>query len=244
MRTRAQVEVGITAAGGALQGSVLGYGLGMINKSLEAQAATMPNKPPMAAQGSFSGPPKVLALNLAVFSAVQGGLTLAIKKYRGGVEDIQGSMMAMFGAGSALSLVGAATGSSTGAMGGEAPKDAAGVATDAVRTGALFALLNGAFMKVGQMFSGKDAAQDHYYAHANNMLATLGLEKYEKNFRKGLLTDDTLLLLNDSALQEVRIPPGPRLKILNYVDATRASMARQHAEALSLANSTQDAPIK
>ena len=76
------------------------------------------------------------------------------------------------------------------------------------------------------------------------MLATLGLEKYEKNFRKGLLTDDTLLLLNDSALQEVRIPPGPRLKILNYVDATRASMARQHAEALSLANSTQDAPIK
>jgi hypothetical protein len=52
------------------------------------------------------------------------------------------------------------------------------------------------------------------------------------------------LLLNDSALQEVRIPPGPRLKILNYVDATRASMARQHAEALSLANSTQDAPIK
>ena len=51
------------------------------------------------------------------------------------------------------------------------------------------------------------------------MLATLGLEKYEKNFRKGLLTDDTLLLLNDSALQEVRIPPGPRLKILNYVDA-------------------------
>ena len=82
MRTRAQVEVGITAAGGALQGSVLGYGLGMMNKSLEAQAATMPNKPPMAAQGSFSGPPKVLALNLAVFSAVQGGLTLAIKKYR------------------------------------------------------------------------------------------------------------------------------------------------------------------
>ena len=65
MRTRAQVEVGITAAGGALQGSVLGYGLGMMNKSLEAQAATMPNKPPMAAQGSFSGPPKVLALNLA-----------------------------------------------------------------------------------------------------------------------------------------------------------------------------------
>ena len=79
-RPRAQVQVGVTAAGGAAQGSVLGYGLGVMNKSLEAQAANMPNKPPMAAQGSFSGPPKVLALNLAVFSAVQGGLTLAIKK--------------------------------------------------------------------------------------------------------------------------------------------------------------------
>ena len=58
----------------------------------------------MAAQGSFSGPPKVLALNLAVFSAVQGGLTLAIKKYRGGVEDIQGSMMAMLAPGQRVEL--------------------------------------------------------------------------------------------------------------------------------------------
>jgi len=238
---RAQVEVGITAAGGAVQGSALGYGLGMMNKSLEAQAAAIPGAKPPMAQGSFSGPPKVLALNLAVFSAVQQGLTLAIKKYRGGVEDIQGSMMAMFGAGSALSLVGAATGSSTGAMGGEAPKDAAGVATDAVRTGALFALLNGAFMKVGQMFSGKDSTQDYMYAHGTYMLTTLGLEKYEKNFRKGLLTDDTLMLLNDSALQECRIPPGPRLKILNYVDAARANSLRQQ-EALSLAVPSQDAP--
>lgn len=233
----------MVSAGGALQGSVLGYGLGMMNKSLEAQTANMPNKPPMAAQGSFSGPPRVLALNLAVFSAVQGGLTLAIKKYRGGVEDIQGSMMAMFGAGSALSLVTSATGSPTGAMGGEAPKDAAGVLTDAVRTGAIFSLINGAFMKVGQMFSGKDSAKDYLYAHAGNMLTTLGLEKYEKNFRKGLLTDDTLLLLNDAALQEVRIPPGPRLKILNYVDATRAQMAQAYQnQPMSLAMPSQDEP--
>ncbi len=229
----------IVSAGGALQGSVLGYGLGAMNKTLEAQAATMPGKPPMAAQGSFSGPPKVLALNLAVFSAVQGGLTLAIKKYRGGVEDIQGSMMAMFGAGSALSLVGAATGSKTGAMGGEAPTGAVGIATDAVRTGALFALLNGAFMKVGQMFTGKDSTTDMYYAHGTAMLSTLGLEKYEKNFKKGLLTDDCLLLLNDSALQEVRIPPGPRLKILNYVNATRAQMSQQP---MSLAIPVQEEP--
>ena len=40
-RPRAQVQVGVTAAGGAAQGSVLGYGLGVMNKSLEAQAPNM-----------------------------------------------------------------------------------------------------------------------------------------------------------------------------------------------------------
>ena len=57
------------------------------------------------------------------------------------------------------------------------------------------------------------------------------------------MTDDTLLLLNDSALQEVRIPPGPRLKILNYVDATRAQMAQAYQNRpMSLAVPEQDEP--
>ena len=67
----------------AFLGSVLGYTLGLVNQNLEKQAASMPNKPATMQGGSFSGPPKVLALNLAVFSAVQSGLTLAVKKYRG-----------------------------------------------------------------------------------------------------------------------------------------------------------------
>ena len=58
--------------------------------------------------------------------------------------------------------------------------------TDAVRTGALFAGLNGAFMKVGQWFSGKNSSEDVYYYHTIGMLTALGLEKYEKNFRRGL----------------------------------------------------------
>jgi hypothetical protein len=33
--------------------------------------------------------------------------------------------------------------------------------------------------------------------------------------------DDCLGLLSDSALQEIKIPPGPRLKILNYVAASK-----------------------
>ena len=47
----------------------------------------------------------MLALNLAVFSAVQSGLTLAVRKYRGtGTDDISTNMIGMFGAGGALSL--------------------------------------------------------------------------------------------------------------------------------------------
>ena len=96
-----------------LAGGVLGYTLGMVNQNLEKQAANMPNKPPTMSGGTFSGPPKVLALNLAVFSAVQAGLTLAVKRYRG-VDDIQTNMIGMFGAGAALSLT-------TNLVGGQPP---------------------------------------------------------------------------------------------------------------------------
>jgi hypothetical protein len=211
----------------AFLGSVLGYTLGLVNQNLEKQAASMPNKPPTMQGGSFSGPPKVLALNLAVFSAVQSGLTLAVKKYRGveGNDDIPSNMAGMFGAGMSLSLCTNLVGDAPAAPGQTKPTTPAGYATDAVRTGALFACLNGAFMKVGQMFTGKNATTDVYYYHTNGMLAALGLEKYEKNFKRGLLTDDTLALLSDSALKEIKIPPGPRLKILNYVEASKKHMA-------------------
>lgn len=46
---------------------------------------------------------------------------------------------------------------------------------------------------------------------------SLGLQNYEKNFKKGLLTDTTLPLLTDSALRDVNIPPGPRLLILDHI---------------------------
>ena len=41
--------------------------------------------------GSFSGPPKT-RVNLAVFTAVQAGLTLAVKRYRG-ADDVQTNMI-------------------------------------------------------------------------------------------------------------------------------------------------------
>ena len=39
-------------------------------------------------------------------------------------------------------------------------------------------------MKVGQWFSGKNSSEDVYYYHTIGMLTALGLEKYEKNFRR------------------------------------------------------------
>ena len=137
--------------------------------------------------------PKVLALNLAVFSAVQSGLTLAVRKYRGtGTDDISTNMIGMFGAGGALSLCTNLVGDQPAAPGQTKPTTPGGIAADAVRTGALFAALNGAFMKVGQMFSNKNPSEDVYYYHTVGMLNALGLEKYEKNFERGLLTDDWL----------------------------------------------------
>lgn len=59
--------------------------------------------------------------------------------------------------------------------------------------------------------------EDYKYQRTRGMLATLGLQKYEKNFKKGMLTDDCLPLLDDSALKDAKIPPGPRLIIRNYV---------------------------
>ncbi|CAI7840305.1 unnamed protein product, partial [Closterium sp. NIES-54] len=70
---------------------------------------------------------------------------------------------------------------------------------------------------MGKAFQGEGDAAPSEYLESKAMLQELGLGKYEKNFKKGLLTDRTLPLLNDSALQEVKIPPGPRLIILNHI---------------------------
>ncbi|PSS32904.1 CDPK-related kinase like, partial [Actinidia chinensis var. chinensis] len=68
----------------------------------------------------------------------------------------------------------------------------------------------------GQKFS-QPPAEDVFYVKTRTMLTRLGLQNYEKNFKKGLLTDNTLPLLNDSALRDVKIPPGPRLLILDHI---------------------------
>lgn len=51
-------------------------------------------------------------------------------------------------------------------------------------------------MQVGEKFS-QPKVEDVLYSETRNMLNTLGLKNYEKNFKKGLLNDSTLPLLTD-----------------------------------------------
>lgn len=51
-------------------------------------------------------------------------------------------------------------------------------------------------MQLGQKFN-KPPEEDVFYARTRNMLTSLGLQHYERNFKKGLLTDNTLPLLTD-----------------------------------------------
>jgi len=105
-----------------------------------------------------------------------------------------------------------------------------------LNTGVIFAAFQGIFYKIGEAFGGGSAASaDTDYARVKFMLESLGLEKYEKNMKKALLDDTCIMLLNDSALQEARIPPGPRLKILSNVDFYRRTASRDPAMALKSA---------
>jgi hypothetical protein len=112
-------------------------------------------------------------------------------------------MGAAFGAGVAFSLV----------------SGAPNPAQSALTTGVAFAGFNGLFYQITQWF--KPEHEDVEYAQGTHMLRVLGLQKYEGNLKKGLLTDNTIMLWNEAALSDVRIPAGPRLLILHHLDTYR-----------------------
>ncbi|CAM6091498.1 unnamed protein product [Calypogeia fissa] len=209
----AAVEIVMVTAGSAFQGGAIGALMGSFTQDMaQGLPSNTGNMNPQAAASiqqakALTGGPMMQARNFAVMTGVNAGITCAMKRFRGGVEDVQTSMVAAFGSGAIFSVV--------SGMGGP------NVVGNAVATGAFFALLQGGIYKVGTTFS-QPPTEDKLYAEGKKMLNSLGLQKYEKNFKKGLLTDTTLPLLNDSALREVRIPPGPRLLILEHVKRDQA----------------------
>ncbi|XP_044505749.1 chloroplastic import inner membrane translocase subunit HP30-2-like [Mangifera indica] len=202
------VEVAVVTATSATQGAAIGAFMGTLTGDV---ASTLPTPPqaslnPQAMASlqqaqALAGGPLVQARNFAVMTGVNAGISCVMKRLRG-KEDVQSSMVAAFGSGAMFSLV--------SGMGG--PNQAA----NAVTSGLFFALVQGGLFKLGQKFS-QPPAPDVLYSRTRGMLNKLGLQDYEKNFKRGLLTDSTLPLLTDSALRDVKIPPGPRLLILDHI---------------------------
>ncbi|PNW85367.1 hypothetical protein CHLRE_03g183100v5 [Chlamydomonas reinhardtii] len=197
------VQVLVTGLQSSIQGGAIGYMFGSISAIDPTQNGTAPKPANPALDSMMKAGPWGTARNLAALTGVQAAATLAIKKARNGKEDVYSSMAASFLSGVAYSLV----------SGSPNPIQSA------ITTGAAFGLFNGLIYQVGQAF--KPEFADTEYDRGKYMLKTLGLTKYVDNLKKGLLTDNTIMLWNDIALAEVRIPPGPRLLILHHLDTYR-----------------------
>ncbi|KAL5737196.1 hypothetical protein ACOSP7_031635 [Xanthoceras sorbifolium] len=204
------VEAAVVTLTSATQGAAIGAIMGTITSDISSNIPTPPphatslNPQAMASlqqAQALGGGPLIQARNFAVMTGVNAGISCVMKRLRG-KEDVQSSMVAAFGSGALFSLV--------SGMGG--PNHA----TNAVTSGIFFALIQGGLFKIGEKF-GKPQVEDVNYNRTRHMLYNLGLQNYEKNFKNGLLTDVTLPLLTDSALRDVKIPPGPRLLILDHI---------------------------
>ncbi|CAI7866146.1 unnamed protein product, partial [Closterium sp. NIES-54] len=91
------VEVAIVAAASALQGGAIGAMMGSLTSEAAGSMpspATMPGMTPEAAASmkqmqALTGGPWTQARNFAVMTGVNAGITAAMKRARGGVEDLQ-----------------------------------------------------------------------------------------------------------------------------------------------------------
>ncbi|KAL2921582.1 Chloroplastic import inner membrane translocase subunit HP30-2 [Bienertia sinuspersici] len=206
------VEAAVVTAGGATQGALIGALMGTLTQDMSSSMPVSPTTPgldpktlaSMQQAQALSGGPLVQARNFAVMTGVNVGLSCVLKRVKG-KEDVWTSMAAAFGSGAMFSLV--------SGMGGP------NLIPNMVSSGAFFALAQGGIFKLGEKFSKSQPQEDDpFYAKTRSMLVNLGLQSYEKNFKKGMLNDRTLPLLNDSALRDVNIPPGPRLIILDQIE--------------------------
>jgi hypothetical protein len=213
------MEVAVATVLGGGQGALLGAAMGYVAKANpEAGKAFTPppsGNPEMqqqmqSMQNMQTAGPLIQARNFAIITGVNAGLSIAVKKWRHGKEDVRNTMIAGFGTGAVFSLVAGMTPGNP--------------AMAAFSTGVLFALAQGGIYKVGQAFEKPKVPQ--HFERARYLLQTLGLQNYERNLKKALLTDPTIMLWNDSALRDARIPPGPRLLILHHLEQFRAQRGR------------------
>lgn len=161
------------------------------------------------------------ARNFAVMTGVNAGINSFMRRYRK-VDDIQNSLVAAFGSGACFSLVSGMGAQASTAVPGSAPNPLMG----AFSAGVVFALFQGAIYKLGEAFSGPKTNEDEY-ARVKAMLDHLGLQKYEKNVKRAQLNDQTILLWDTPALQEAKVPAGPRLLILHHINSYKGKKGVQ-----------------
>ncbi|PRW33881.1 mitochondrial import inner membrane translocase subunit Tim17 Tim22 Tim23 family isoform B [Chlorella sorokiniana] len=213
----AWVEGAVTGLTGSLQGAFLGVLMGSVGKmNVDAAAAS---GSPLAPQMLKMGGPVVQARNFAVMTGVNSGVAAFMKRWRG-KEDVQNQLVAAFCSGACFSLVSGGITNAPAPPPGMPPAAPPNPLMAAFSAGVVFALFQGGFYKLGEMWSGPKV-EDTEYVRVKAMLKSLGLSQYEKNVRKGMLNDATIGLWDTSALQEVRIPAGPRLLILAHIDQYR-----------------------
>ncbi|KAI3762350.1 hypothetical protein L1987_52778 [Smallanthus sonchifolius] len=152
-----------------------------------------------------AGGPLIHARNYAVMTGVNAYISSVMTRLRV-KEDVQTSMIAAFGSGVMFSLV----------SGMGSPNQP----TNVITTGVFFAFFQGGIFKVAKIFS-QPLVEEVMYIETKAMLSSLGLENYEKNLKKGSLTDRALPMLTDRALQDVGIPPASRLVILDHVQRNK-----------------------
>ncbi|KAK2079166.1 hypothetical protein QBZ16_002857 [Prototheca wickerhamii] len=211
-----------------LKGHKLGLGTpSFIKSELDAWSATQPAWVDVLYASTFGqgqlmtmGTPMQQARNFAVMTGVNSGISTLMRRVRG-TEDVRNSLVAAFGSGVCFSLV-----SGIGKPGAAPGSGSANPLMAAFSTGVVFALFQGAFYKIGERFGsggakGSSRAAELEYIKVKAMLSTLGLSEYEKNFKRGLLEDRTIGLWDATSLAEVKVPPGPRLLILDHVDQYR-----------------------
>lgn len=207
------LEALISGLAGTVQGGAMGFLMGSLvrpdSPGLGQAAAKAGQDPDMlkTMQAQMGGP-WVQARNFAVITGVHAGIAAACRRIRK-KDDTYTTMIAGFGSGAAYSVVSGITQGN--------PFQAA------FTTGVLFAAFQGALHKLSTKFSApkKDPTD---FMMAKTLLTNLGFPEYSKNIQKGRLDDRTMWLWNDVALRDVRIPPGPRLLILNHVSKYREEL--------------------
>lgn len=210
----AWVEGVVSGLQGSFQGAFLGVIMGAVGKmNLDAAAAS---GAPLAPQMLKMGGPLMQARNFSVMTGVNSGVAAFMKRWRG-KEDVQNQLAAAFFSGACFSLVSGGLSNPAAAVAGAPPTNPL---MGAFSAGVIFALFQGGLYKLGEMWGGPKTEETEY-VRVKAMLKSLNMSQYEKNVRKGMLNDQTIGLWDSASLQEVKIPAGPRLIILDHIDTYR-----------------------